>query len=409
VGKKEILKQLIKSGLYEETINLLLEQNEDLYLGSLLCRFLDKYDLERKFLQQADGQVDYQYLEERLIWHKKPMFDPDLSNSRVVPRSPLLVSRKSDSIPKPEVLERLCFVSGCDSHERYFELLVELVESLKGTALYKDIPFYVLDLGLTDRQKHILSGISQGIVVPNWDFIFTPEPPSHRKCIIARAFLENYFPGYEYYFWLDADSWVQSETSLDAFINMAAIHGISAGRDIHASSFWEEGAPKDSKAPKNRQNVEKFKQSPSAWASSVCYRKDSKLAVAWRETMKELAEEYNHVFWTDQNALNVVMIENNIQPLEAYHAHRIGRFDPSHVFLRADAQRHTLFAPQFEAPVGIVGVINKCAHSEETELQQLQTDKSWRAVRQSTRYRVWPWEDKTELNQRIEKLLQEIV
>jgi hypothetical protein len=67
-------------------------------------------------------------------------------------RPALKLSR--DRLPRAEVLETLVFVSAANT--KYFQLLVELLESIKATEVYKEVPVCILDCGLTVDEKHLL-------------------------------------------------------------------------------------------------------------------------------------------------------------------------------------------------------------------------------------------------------------
>ena len=332
--------QNIKNNLYKENINNL----DSLYLLSLLHRYEDEYDLEKIIIEKAlKIYPNNTYMKERELWHQRPIFHPNPEESKTVPRY------KKTTTVKPTIadehLSKLCFVSACNDKNIYFELLIELIESIKNTNTYKDTPFYILDLGLTDNQKHTLSNMVNNIQLTNWDIPFNNNPPNHHKCIIARAFLEKYFPNHEYYFWLDADSWIQNESSIDTFLNMSIQHGIAAGQNIHASSFLSDPGLKQSNIPPYRWNPDLFSKRPHIWASSICYKKDSPISKAWQATMREIAPLHASPFWVDQNALNVIFHENNIYPLSPEHAHLIGGNHHSHVFVKHNHDRYTLFAP----------------------------------------------------------------
>ncbi len=94
----------------------------------------------------------------------------------------------------------------------YFELLDELVNSIKRFGESENTAICILDAGLTDEQKQKLSSKVDEIKSADWDI----EVPSFKvkgrewlKSQVSRAFLPKYFPGYVKYLWIDADAWVQ--------------------------------------------------------------------------------------------------------------------------------------------------------------------------------------------------------
>jgi len=109
-------------------------------------------------------------------------------------------------------------VSLADSN--YFELLCELIDSIKSFEESKNVAICVLDAGLNDNQKNILLKKVDTIKKANWDI----EVPSYKvigkewlKSQVSRAFLPKYFPGYNKYLWIDADAWVNSWEAIDLY------------------------------------------------------------------------------------------------------------------------------------------------------------------------------------------------
>ncbi len=112
-------------------------------------------------------------------------------------------------------MKNYTIVSLADSN--YFELLNELVESINRFPESKDIAICVLDAGLSEEQKKILSLKVDNIKKANWDI----EVPDYKvgnkewlKSQVSRAFLPHYFPGYQKYLWIDCDAWVNDWNSV---------------------------------------------------------------------------------------------------------------------------------------------------------------------------------------------------
>ena len=106
-------------------------------------------------------------------------------------------------------MKKNVIVSLADSN--YFELINELVDSIKSFEKSKDIAVCILDAGLTSEQKIILSKKVDEIKSAEWDI----EVPAIKvkgkewlKSQVSRAFLPKYFPKYEKYLWIDCDAWV---------------------------------------------------------------------------------------------------------------------------------------------------------------------------------------------------------
>ncbi len=110
-------------------------------------------------------------------------------------------------------------ISLADSN--YFELLNELIDSIKRFEQSNDLSICILDAGLEKHQIEILEKKVDEIKKAEWDI----EVPSIKvkgrewlKSQVSRAFLPNYFPGYTKYLWIDADAWVNSWNSIELYL-----------------------------------------------------------------------------------------------------------------------------------------------------------------------------------------------
>jgi hypothetical protein len=106
----------------------------------------------------------------------------------------------------------------------YFPLLRDAVTSVR--ALRSTAAIGILDLGLSAEQRAQLAGIGATVVRPGWDVDFPGRAgmPDTFKAQVARPFLPRHFPGYEMYFWLDADAWLQEWRVVE-------LYRAAAGRD----------------------------------------------------------------------------------------------------------------------------------------------------------------------------------
>ena len=115
-------------------------------------------------------------------------------------------------------MKKNVIVSLADSN--YFGLLNELVDSIRSFEKSKDIAICILDAGLTEEQKKILSKKVDEIKSAEWDI----EVPAIKvkgkewlKSQVSRAFLPRYFPDYEKYLWIDCDAWVNDWSSIELY------------------------------------------------------------------------------------------------------------------------------------------------------------------------------------------------
>jgi len=115
-------------------------------------------------------------------------------------------------------MKKNVIVSLADSN--YFELLNELVDSIKRFEKSKDIAICILDAGLTNEQKIILSKKVDEVKSAEWDIevpAFKVKGKEWLKSQVSRAFLPKYFPNYEKYLWIDCDAWVNDWASVELY------------------------------------------------------------------------------------------------------------------------------------------------------------------------------------------------
>jgi hypothetical protein len=102
----------------------------------------------------------------------------------------------------------------------YFDLLNELVDSIKSFEKSRDIAICILDAGLTGEQKLILSEKVDEIKSAEWDIevpAFKVKGKEWLKSQVSRAFLPKYFPNYDKYLWIDCDAWVNDWASVELY------------------------------------------------------------------------------------------------------------------------------------------------------------------------------------------------
>jgi hypothetical protein len=115
-------------------------------------------------------------------------------------------------------MKKNVIVSLADSN--YFELLNELVDSIKSFEKSKDVAICILDAGLSEKQKSILSEKVDEIKSAEWDIdvpAFKVKGREWLKSQVSRAFLPKYFPNYNKYLWVDCDAWVNDWNSVELY------------------------------------------------------------------------------------------------------------------------------------------------------------------------------------------------
>ena len=115
-------------------------------------------------------------------------------------------------------MKKNVIVSLADSN--YFELLNELVNSIIRFEKSKEVAICILDAGLTENQKKILSKKVEEIKPAAWDIdvpAIKVKDKEWLKSQVSRAFLPKYFPNYEKYLWIDCDAWVNDWNSVELY------------------------------------------------------------------------------------------------------------------------------------------------------------------------------------------------
>ncbi len=116
-------------------------------------------------------------------------------------------------------MKKLAFVSGSDS--KYYPLLREWIESVRQFPQATEADICIIDAGLTAEQIEKLKPLVTKIVAPDWPCKLPESKIKGRtflKSCVCRPFIPQIFPGYEIYFWMDADTWVQDWRGPELFI-----------------------------------------------------------------------------------------------------------------------------------------------------------------------------------------------
>ena len=226
-------------------------------------------------------------------------------------------------------------VSLADSN--YFELLNELIDSIKSFDENNNVALCILDAGLKENQVDILSKKVDKIKKANWDI----EVPSFKvmgkewlKSQVSRAFLPQYFPGFKKYLWIDADAWVNSWESIDLYfkgsdnnkLSISTSADRSYGRVLRAE--WLIGSlarikSQNYKHAKSSGFSEKVARTvalkPHLNIGVFCLNEKAPHWEVWRKNLK-IALNSGKIFGSEQIAMNITVYVNNldVEILPAY-------------------------------------------------------------------------------------------
>ena len=220
-------------------------------------------------------------------------------------------------------------ISSSDS--KYFELLLELFQSVKDNNLLEDYDFGVLDTGLDESQIKTLTFEGVKIKKAEWNADVSNlkvRGRNHLKTQYARAFLPDYFENYTTYIWLDADTWINHKDTFLLFergcVNNKLCITPQTDRAYgkYAKIDWFAGFPKKIRTI-NYKNISKsvsnslgrkYALHPTLNAGAFSINDNSNL---WKVFQKNiiLASKKGRIFGTDQVALALSVYEDML-PVE---------------------------------------------------------------------------------------------
>ena len=212
----------------------------------------------------------------------------------------------------------------------YFDLLLELISSIKQFEQSKNISICVLDAGLKDDQIQKLNNKVEIIKKANWDI----EVPKFKvlgkewlKSQVSRAFLPDYFPDFEKYLWIDCDAWVSAWECVDLYFKacengkIGITQTIGAGYKVLTKVKWILGRLAAIKS----QNYKHAKKSgfsetiarkiafaPHLNIGVFSLEKDSKCWKIWQENLKKTLK-LGSIFGSEGLAMNISVYVDDVK------------------------------------------------------------------------------------------------
>tara|TARA_B100000925_G_scaffold148447_1_gene111385 strand:+ start:103 stop:1014 length:912 start_codon:yes stop_codon:yes gene_type:complete len=225
-------------------------------------------------------------------------------------------------------MKKNVIVSLADSN--YFCLLEELINSIKRFKESNNIAICILDAGLSNAQKEILSTKVDEIKSAEWDIEVPYNKVKGREWLksqVSRAFIPKYFPNYEKYLWIDCDAWVNNWNTLELYFKacdngkLGITQTIGPGYKITSKVNWIFG----------KLAIIKSQNFKHAVKSKISYAKARKLAFAphinigvfsleknstvWDTWQKNLRQTLKHgdIFGSEQLAINMSVYIDDIE------------------------------------------------------------------------------------------------
>ena len=226
------------------------------------------------------------------------------------------------------MMKKNVIVSLADSN--YFCLLEELINSIKRFKESNNIAICILDAGLSNAQKEILSTKVDEIKSAEWDIEVPYNKVKGREWLksqVSRAFIPKYFPNYDKYLWIDCDAWVNNWRTLELYFKacdngkLGITQTIGPGYKITSKVNWIFG----------KLAIIKSQNFKHAVKSKISYAKARKLAFAphinigvfsleknstvWETWQKNLRQTLKHgdIFGSEQLAINMSVYIDDVE------------------------------------------------------------------------------------------------
>ena len=225
-------------------------------------------------------------------------------------------------------MKKNVIVSLADSN--YFELLNELIDSIIRFDESKNVAICILDAGLTEDQKKILSKKIDKIKSAEWDINvpqFKVKDKEWLKSQVSRAFLPKYFPNYEKYLWIDCDAWVQEWSVIDLYFKacedgkLGITQTMAPGYRIMSKVKWLIGklaiikSQNFKHAVSSKIGIEKARKlafAPHINIGVFSLEKNSKCWNVWQTNLKQTLSS-GKIFGSEGLAINISVYIDNVE------------------------------------------------------------------------------------------------
>ncbi len=215
------------------------------------------------------------------------------------------------------------------SDSNYFEMLIELIESINKHPESENISICVLDAGLTKEQIKIIEKKVYKVKKANWDI----EVPNYKvagkewlKSQVSRAFLPNYFPEFKKYLWIDCDAWVQQWDCINLYFKacdngkLGITQTMGPGYRIMSKVNWLFASVAIIKSQNykharssgiNEEDARKIAFAPHLNIGVFSLEKDSLCWEVWQKNLKQTLSK-GKIFGSEGLAINLSVYVNNV-------------------------------------------------------------------------------------------------
>ena len=211
----------------------------------------------------------------------------------------------------------------------YFELLIELIDSIKEKDKNNSVSICILDAGLTEEQNEIIKTKVYSIKKAKWDIKvpkFKVAGKEWLKSQVSRAFLPDYFPEFKKYLWIDCDAWVNSWESIELYFKacdngkLGITQSVGSGYRVLSKVKWlfgklalikSQNYKHAKKSGFSETTARKIAFSPHINIGVFSLEKNSNCWLVWQEILKK-ALSTGKVFGSEGLAINIAVYDKNI-------------------------------------------------------------------------------------------------
>ena len=213
--------------------------------------------------------------------------------------------------------------------EKYFNLLEELIDSIKSFPESKNIAICVLDAGLNQDQIDKIKNKVDEIKKAEWDIEVSSLKVKGKEWLksqVSRAFLPKYFPNYKKYLWIDCDAWVNDWSSIELYFKacdkgkLGITQSIGPGYRVLSKVKWLFGKLAIIKSQNfkhavsskiNMQKARKIAFAPHVNIGVFSLEKSSSVWSVWQNNLKETLK-HGRIFGSEGLAINLSVYVDNV-------------------------------------------------------------------------------------------------
>ena len=213
--------------------------------------------------------------------------------------------------------------------EKYFNLLEELIDSIKSFPESKNIAICVLDAGLNQNQINKIKNKVDEIKKAEWDIEVSSLKVKGKEWLksqVSRAFLPKYFSSYKKYLWIDCDAWVNDWSSIELYFKacdngkLGITQSIGPGYRILSKVKWLFGKLAIIKSQNfkhavsskiNMQKARKIAFAPHVNIGVFSLEKSSSVWGVWQNNLKETLK-HGRIFGSEGLAINLSVYVDNV-------------------------------------------------------------------------------------------------